>query len=201
MGVALSPADFGAVDANRAVARNFRRARQLRGWTQDEAARRLAPALGRLLRRSSVSAIERFARTGSRRRVFDAHEIVAFAVGFDLPIWWFFMPAGDADRALLDGWGTEVHAGLIAGRVAAVRDSAPAGVVDELLDQLLGPPSSAHRRMSRALAVGDFIEAERGNAAQVTALLRGMIARFEVLADDTRPQPADRAGRGGPTPT
>jgi hypothetical protein len=64
------------VDANHIVGANFALARALRGWTQEETALRLAPHLGQVLPKASISAIERvFER--DRRRVFDAHEIVA----------------------------------------------------------------------------------------------------------------------------
>ena len=63
---------------NEIVAYNFRRARELRGLTQDEAALALEPYLGQRLPQASISAIERaFGR--ERRREFDAQEILAFA--------------------------------------------------------------------------------------------------------------------------
>ena len=73
-----------AADLNQVVAYNFRRARELRGLTQDEAAIRLEPFLGQRLRQASISAIEG-AFSGERRREFDAQEILAFACGFDVP--------------------------------------------------------------------------------------------------------------------
>lgn len=83
------------VDLNQVVAYNVRSARELRGWTQDELADRLEPYLGQRLTQASVSAIER-AWDGDRRREFDAHELLTFAMVFDLPIIWFLLPpAGD----------------------------------------------------------------------------------------------------------
>jgi transcriptional regulator with XRE-family HTH domain len=85
-------------DLNEIVAYNFRRARDLRGWTQDETATQLEPFLGQLLRQASISAIEG-AFSGERRREFDAQEILAFACAFDLPMLWFFLPPpGDPRR-------------------------------------------------------------------------------------------------------
>jgi transcriptional regulator with XRE-family HTH domain len=86
-------------DLNQIVAYNFRRARELRGLTQDEAAARLEPFLGQRLGQASVSAIEG-AFSGERRREFDAQEILAFASGFDLPLLWFFLPPPDDLRRL-----------------------------------------------------------------------------------------------------
>jgi len=79
------------VDLNQVVAFNVRAARELRGWTQDEFADRLEPYLGQRLTQASVSAIER-AWDGDRRREFDAHELLTFALVFDLPIIWFLLP-------------------------------------------------------------------------------------------------------------
>ena len=81
----------GQADLNEIVAYNFRAARELRGWTQDETARALEGLLGQRLPQASISAIER-AYEGDRRREFDAHEILAFALAFDLPLIWFFLP-------------------------------------------------------------------------------------------------------------
>jgi transcriptional regulator with XRE-family HTH domain len=91
--------DAQAADANEIVAYNFRRARELRGWTQEFTAERLSPVLGQRLRQASISAIEG-AYGGERRREFDAQEILAFAVGFDLPLVWFFLPPPDDRRDL-----------------------------------------------------------------------------------------------------
>jgi len=82
------------VDLNQIVSYNFREARELRGWTQEETAARLEPLLGHLLPQTSVSAIER-AYSGEHRRVFDAHEILAFSTVFELPLIWFFLPPQD----------------------------------------------------------------------------------------------------------
>lgn len=86
------------VDLNEVVAHNFRRARELRGWTQEETAARLEPLVGQRLPQASISAIER-AYEGDRRREFDAHELLAFALAFELPLLWFLLPPeGDRRR-------------------------------------------------------------------------------------------------------
>ena len=83
------------VDLNQVVAYNVRAARELRGWTQDEFADRLVPYVGQRMSQAGVSSIER-AWDGDRRREFDAHELLVFAMVFDLPIVWFLLPpAGD----------------------------------------------------------------------------------------------------------
>jgi transcriptional regulator with XRE-family HTH domain len=87
------------VDLNEIVAYNFRLARELRGWTQETTAERLEPHLGQRLPQASISAIER-AYDGERRREFDAHEIYLFALTFDLPLVWFFLPPPADHRSL-----------------------------------------------------------------------------------------------------
>jgi hypothetical protein len=76
---------------NQIVAYNVARARQLRGWTQEQAADALAPYLGTRWSGASFSAVERSV-AGGRIREFTADELLALARGFDLPIGWFFTP-------------------------------------------------------------------------------------------------------------
>jgi hypothetical protein len=80
-----------ALDANQIVAWNFRAARELRGWTQEECAVHLAAHLGHQLPKASISAIERSVES-DRRREFDAGELVACARPFDRPVGWFLLP-------------------------------------------------------------------------------------------------------------
>lgn len=86
---------------NQVVAYNLRRARELRGWSQKEAAERLGPHLGTLWSSASYSLAERSTDRPDRIRNFTADEIVAFCLAFRLPIAWFFMPPdADADGRL-----------------------------------------------------------------------------------------------------
>ncbi len=95
----IVPSDPNTVDANQVVALNFRLVREERGWTQEETAERLAPYLGQRLKKTSISAIERSVES-DRRRVFTAQEILAYALGFDVPYVWFLIPPGDLDLRL-----------------------------------------------------------------------------------------------------
>jgi transcriptional regulator with XRE-family HTH domain len=88
---APEPPPLPEVDLNQVVAYNVRAARELRGWTQEQFAARMEPYLGQRLTQASVSAIER-AWAGERRREFDAHELLVFAMVFDLPMLWFLLP-------------------------------------------------------------------------------------------------------------
>jgi transcriptional regulator with XRE-family HTH domain len=92
-----SPGD--RIDLNQVVAYNVREARQIRGWTQEELADRLEPYLGQRLTQAGVSSIER-AWDGERRREFDAHELLVFAMVFDLPIVWFLLPPPGDHRVM-----------------------------------------------------------------------------------------------------
>lgn len=84
-------ARYRGMDPNQVVAHNLARARQLRGWTQDEAAAALEPYLGVRWSNASWSQAERSV-AGKFVRRFDAEEIVAFARAFELPVTWFFLP-------------------------------------------------------------------------------------------------------------
>ena len=72
---------------NRIVARNLRRARQQRNWTQDEAAERLEPYNGERWSRTTFSAAER--ANAARVRKFDADLLMALSLAFELPITFF----------------------------------------------------------------------------------------------------------------
>jgi transcriptional regulator with XRE-family HTH domain len=82
---------FLGLTPNQVVAYNLARARELKGWTQDQAAEALEPYLGVRWSKASVSQAERSVAGGFVRN-FSADEIVAFARAFDQPVTWFFMP-------------------------------------------------------------------------------------------------------------
>lgn len=88
---------WAALTPNQIVAFNLYRARALRGWTQQEAAERLEKYLGTRWSKASFSAAERSV-AGERVRQFSADEITAFAIAFDLPIGWFFLPPGASEH-------------------------------------------------------------------------------------------------------
>jgi transcriptional regulator with XRE-family HTH domain len=76
---------------SRVVAYNLKRARTLRGLTQEEAAALLHKELGGGWKmRTTLSNAEAY--NGDRVRRFDPDEIFVFSVVFDLPISWFFVP-------------------------------------------------------------------------------------------------------------
>lgn len=136
------PADSrgGQADLNGVVAYNFRAARELRGWTQEETAQALEPLLGQRLPQASISAIER-AYEGDRRREFDAHEILAFAIAFDLPMVWFFLPPPGDHRILHHATNTvsELYA------IVLGREDQLGPVYDRLRQLGIDDPSQAAR--------------------------------------------------------
>ena len=148
----------GQADLNEIVAYNFRAARELRGWTQDETARALEGLLGQRLPQASISAIER-AYEGDRRREFDAHEILAFALAFDLPLVWFFLPPPGDHRGLhhttntvseLYGivLGQERQLGPVYDRLRQLGIDEPTEV-DRTIENLTGKPSRTRQTSYR----------------------------------------------------
>ena len=98
----MSTRKFGmrrTMTPNQIVARNVVRARELRGWTQEQAADALAPYLGAKLSTASFSALERSAVSVSRIKQFSADDLLALSRGFDLPIGFFFTPPPPGEDA------------------------------------------------------------------------------------------------------
>ena len=171
----------GQADLNEIVAYNFRAARELRGWTQDETAQALEGLLGPRLPQASISAIER-AYEGDRRREFDAQEILAFALAFDLPLVWFFLPPPGDHRNLhhttnivseLYGivFGQERQLGPVYDRLRQLGIDGPTEV-DRTIESLTGKRSRAgqtsykQRRKEMLLALLDQYTDDVDRAAE-----------------------------------
>ena len=211
----------GQADLNEIVAYNFRAARELRGWTQDETARALEGLLGQRLPQASISAIER-AYEGDRRREFDAHEILAFALAFDLPLIWFFLPPPKDHRNLhhttnivseLYGivFGQEKQLGPVYDRLRQLGIDDPSQV-DKTIENLTGKPSRARqtsyrqRRKEMLLALLDQYTDEVDRAAdEIGAFfdhlrqvgVRGFVAEHLDDADYHSPQTPKAKRQGG----
>jgi hypothetical protein len=147
-----------AADLNEIVAYNFHLARELRGWTQEATAEALEPLLGQRLPQASISAIER-AYDGERRREFDAQEILAFGLAFDLPLVWFFLPPPADHRPLhhttnivseLYGivFGREDQLEPVYDRLRQLGIDEPSEV-DRTIENLTGKPSRARQASYR----------------------------------------------------
>lgn len=136
------------------MAYNVRAARELRGWTQEQFAVRMEPYLGQRLTQASVSAIER-AWDGERRREFDAHELLVFAMVFDLPMLWFLLPP-PGDHRLMRGTTRQVDElySWLLGRpdqlepvFARLREQGitEPSSADEAVERITGTPSQARQ--------------------------------------------------------
>lgn len=132
----------------------MRAARELRGWTQEQFAVRMEPYLGQRLTQASVSAIER-AWDGERRREFDAHELLVFAMVFDLPMLWFLLPP-PGDHRLMRGTTRQVDElySWLLGRpdqlepvFARLREQGitEPSSADEAVERITGTPSQARQ--------------------------------------------------------
>jgi transcriptional regulator with XRE-family HTH domain len=206
----------GQADLNEVVAYNFRAARELRGWTQDETAQALEGLLGQRLPQASISAIER-AYEGDRRREFDAHELLAFALAFDLPLVWFFLPPPIDHRNLhhttntvseLYGivFGEERNLGPIYDRLRQLGIDDPTEAARNV-EILLGRPSPARqasyreRRKQMLLALLDQYTDRVDQAAEEIGAffdhlrlvgVRGLVAEHMNDSDYQNPPPPPR---------
>ncbi len=112
--------DQPAFTPNQVVAQRIALARQLRGWTQEEAADRLEKFLGAKWSPATFSIVERSV-AGKRIRQFTADELVALSRAFDVPIGWWFTPS----------WGDSV--------AVVVTPDAPDGLPSQLMvDVVMG---------------------------------------------------------------
>lgn len=171
------------VDLNEIVGYNFRLARELRGWTQDEAAHRLEPYLGQRLPQTSISAIEGAYKAGDRaRREFDAHELLAFALVFDLPLIWFLLPPED-DRRLLQRAHRRVNElyEIVFGREDQLQP-----IYDRLSQLGIRDPTERDRKMEAI--TGQPAESQASYRSRrkrlLTALLDDYSDGLDRLADD-----------------
>jgi transcriptional regulator with XRE-family HTH domain len=206
---------------NQIVAYNVAKARELRGWTQEQAAEALAPYLGAKLSGASFSALERSAWSVDRIKQFSADDLLALSRGFDLPIGFFFTPPPpELDAAL--------HApdAPMAGLDPIVILDAILGTPENLgywRDELLNyasstaPPPQTKREKPHVTPVDLPDRIDPIAAIRAKALLRhsfgdlekakDVLERLAELAgslDDTTPDhmtnQAARGSRGGRTP-
>lgn len=218
-------AEDPGVDLNEIVAYNFKAARELRGWTQEETALRLEQLLGQRLPQASISSIER-AYEGDRRREFDAQELMAFALAFELPLLWFFLPpAGDGRRLRHTSSQVNELYGIVLGRPEqlpplydrlrqlGIDDPSEADIA---MEQIAGAPSAARKRSYRErrnemlLALLDRDATRLDKAADELGAffdhlrrvgIRGFVAEHvhpDAVADEIASGPGQRPARGKP---
>ncbi len=196
------------VDLNSIVAYNFRAARTLRGWTQKETGRRLEPLLRRRVPQAHVAQLEGAYR-GRRRREFDAHELLAFAIAFQLPVVWFLLPPPRDNRRLRNTqayvhdlyeivFGRPDHLEPLYQRLRHFAHSDP-DAADSAVDQIARPrvtaqlPAYRQRRTEMVLALldsrADQLERAGGEIGaffdHVRRLgIRSLIAQAEGTTDE-----------------
>jgi len=181
------------------VAYNFGAARELRGWTQDETARRLAPYLGQVLPKAFISSIERSVE-GGRTRLFNAAELVAFARTFDLPLVWFLLPPPAAGDYTLAGterdlsflvalvWGRASQLDVIKERLVALRQCSGEEVGGTVVSEAAEfPPelSWEHFSTTRQEALLSAVDAEANEIERMLGELGRVMERFEKFSIKT----------------
>jgi len=189
---------------NQIVGVNFRLAREMKGWTQEETAQQLARYLGHVLPKASVSAIERVMER-DRRRVFNAQELAAFAACFDVPIWWFFMPVRGTENMRLEGIGdraTDILV-LFLGRqnqlhrlkeeAAKLRAGTELAAVHEVLEQVFSSPSWRHFEATRQLALQELAYREATTIESLVGALREVVEKFDGVFARSVPQDVEQA--------
>lgn len=181
--------------ANQLVAYNLRRARELRGWKQAEAANRAAPFLGSEWSVASWSAAERSAyetagQEGARIKRFSADEILAFSLTFELPITWFFLPP-ETDAEAPDF----VHAeGATNGQLATTLvQTMYLTVFPELIERLgrgqTSVPKAAREQVAQIIGAAlrkQLFEVAGGNALALMEAASGARAFAEVAEEVLR---------------
>ena len=203
------PAD--AVDVNAIVAYNFRRARELRGMTQDQAAAALERFTGVRVAQAAISAMER-AVDGEVRREFDAQELFVFARAFDVPIIWFFLPPPGDRRPLRQSsdhvdelfyltMGYPEQLGDLHARLAEIGPPEPEEA-DEVWERVIGQPtptsadSYQRRRKEAVMALLSERADELDRAADELGKffdhlrqvgIRGFVAEHTMDSDYARP--------------
>lgn len=167
-----------ALTVNQIVSMNLMRARRERGWTQEEAAARLEPYIGRRWSKATFSAVERSV-TGKRIRQFTADDLVAFAAAFNLPVAYFLLPPGrdpDGSAVAVRTYGQEVEA-----RLPVV-----GGVISGLIspEQLIALALSGGEEIARRLEeIVEFIPLTLRTAIQATAMLQTRVVVKEAMGD------------------
>lgn len=89
------------------VSYNLKRARDLRGWKQPEAAERVSRYLGKTWSVQVYGDAERAYRI-KRVKNFSATEVIAFCRAFELPLVWFYLPPDPRTRIVPRDGGEEM---------------------------------------------------------------------------------------------
>jgi hypothetical protein len=183
---------YVGLTANQVVAFNLAQARMWKNWTQDQAAQALEPHLGKRWSKANYSAAERSV-DGNRIRNFTADEILAFALAFELPVTWFFMPpppyAAPGVPAKLDTPDGEPFGRPLADLIDVVfGDDAHIGLLGMRLQTFLdqvgqGPVSQAQRHIEQLVDTrkAELVESSLGDLQRWQTTLRALANHLEDL--------------------
>jgi transcriptional regulator with XRE-family HTH domain len=187
------PVGQATVDANQIVGVNFRLAREMRGWTQEEAATRLSTLNdGVVLPKASISAIERGIER-DRRRVFDAQELVKYALLFEVPIFWFFLPVEETRGRALENWGyqaeemmqlfvgTDAQLAEVREHLRTVRPWLAGRNNSAMLEDLSGVPSWGHFEQTRQVLLAEFAKENKSALTNIFREMQNMVNRVGAL--------------------
>jgi hypothetical protein len=165
--------DVSVLTPNQVIAHNLHQARVMRGLTQEQAAERLEPFIGRRWSVASWSAAERSV-TGERPREFTADEMIAFARCFELPPLWFMAPPAETREVALPGPAPnqtrdDYLAMLVGGDVADLEDA-----LRDASEQLVQLASTVR---SRASLTVKLVPATETDTAQPLTYTQGGVQR------------------------
>jgi len=185
------------VSVHQVVAYNFRRAREERGWTQEQTSDELAPFLGYRLKQAGVSAIEK-TYDSDRKRNLDVGEVAAFARCFDFPISYFFVPPPGTTSATLATPGPEYPPEWARGNLSellSIAIGSPRGwdaFVDRLSELFASEADGdeTHRAVYRPLGGVSRPEYHEQLNLRRRALLEVRLAQLASPADDVIQQMA-----------
>ncbi len=164
------------ISVSQLVGYNLTRIRKALGLSQEQAAERLAPFLGARWSKTVYSLAER-SYDGKRIRQFTAAELAAFALGFGVPAWYFYLPPKPEDR---NADGVVVGERFISwgGLFDIVIGSEQRGAIQLRLDEL---PVSEQPGNAHALVAAGLATWARVNPA-------GEVTRYDADAGEFKPE-------------
>ena len=200
---------------NQVVSSNVAKARALRGWTQEEAAEKLAPYLGGKLSVASFSALERSAWKVDRIKVFSADELLALSRGFDLPIGFFFTPpppAFDAGLHAPDAGMKGLDPIVLLDAVLGTPDNIGAWEEDLLAYAASQAPMPRNKREKPSVSPSDLpdrlqplgnlrakalLQQAFGDLDQTSSVLERLAEAIRILDETSQADTPDETARGG----
>ncbi|QMU78904.1 helix-turn-helix transcriptional regulator [Streptacidiphilus sp. PB12-B1b] len=127
--------ELPTLTADGLVSYNLLRARELRGYTQAQAAERISAALGKQWSVAVYAAAERSHRS-ARVKEFSADELVALSQVFGVPITWWFLPATPTGHLKLRNAEREITGDQLLELVFPHPASAEAAALNERTEDL-----------------------------------------------------------------